>query len=78
MGNRFGVTTGFVRPILVKDILRPKPVECHMRPPLVISELKFLTQVGQVIDAPDESNPFEPFVFECFVDPFGDGNGTDL
>jgi hypothetical protein len=31
-----------------------------------------------MINAPDENNPFEPFVFECFVDPFGDGNGTDL
>jgi hypothetical protein len=49
--DRFGVTAGFVRPILVKDVIRPKPVEGHMRPPLVVPELKFLTQVGKMIDA---------------------------
>jgi len=53
-GDRFVATAGFIWLILVKDIIRPKPVDCHMRPPMIVPALEFTAQVGQMIDAFDK------------------------
>ena len=75
-GDRFSITLWFVRLIVVIHIVRPKPIDRHVRPPAIVPALEFAAQVGQMIDASDQCNTPEPLIFERFVDTFGYGNGA--
>lgn len=75
-GDRFGVKLWFVRHVVVIHIIRAKSVERHMRSPSVVPEFKFVAQFSQMVNAFDDGNPFEPFVFQGFVNSFGDRNGS--
>jgi hypothetical protein len=49
----FGFVRGFLRPVVIIEVIRAGALKAHMRPPCVIPSLEFGTELGQVIKSPD-------------------------
>ena len=75
-GDRFGIAFGLARLVVVIYIIGANAIQGHVWSPSVVPDFKLFAQLGQMINAFDESNTFEPFVFQGLIGSFGDSDGT--
>ena len=68
----------FLRPTVVIQVIRPRIIESHMRPPSVVTALEFGAQGRLMIIPFDDRHASEPLVLERLDGPFSYSNGPAL
>ena len=72
----FGIMPGLLWLVIVIDVIGTEPIRGHMWLPSVVPDFKFVAQFRQMINAFDDGDLFEPFIFQDFVGSFGDREGA--